>query len=141
MLTIAANFTKEVSNQEIFYGLRICGYCFVVQVSLFVFYMWDYMSLKDAQPFYLMATSLRLIAALLLHQAVFKKFQTILTVLTFLKRTTQSPTHKRGRLTNISLCILQLTIPILSMVAASILFIQESKLSMITKAYIVNEFL
>jgi hypothetical protein len=99
--------------------------------------MKDQLGFDNVEPFYILPTALRVIAALLLHSAVFKKFQKILRMLSFLKRGETSKTDKRGRVVNLFLCLLWLAGPILALLAMCVTMVQEKKLSMITKNYMV----
>lgn len=65
-LTIAANMTKNCSPVQLNISLQYCMIVFMIQVSLSIYYSYDFLTFKQFQPFKMNNTCLRLICALLL---------------------------------------------------------------------------
>ena len=76
-ITIAANYTKDVSPIALNYSIKMCMTTFIVQVLLAYFFVYDYVregTKYHYQPFLVFHTALRIIASLLLHQDSYKEF-------------------------------------------------------------------
>ena len=81
-----------------------------------------------------MATSLRMISAVLLHRVSYDKFQYAIKLLTYLKRVKGK--HDKGKCINVLLCCMHLLSPVIGIFAIVITGSQEKKLSMIVKNFV-----
>jgi len=67
--------------------------------------------IDNFQPFKLVETSLRVVAALLFQKVMFRDVQGFIKLMTYLKRMRQSRQNVRGRFINILLCAMKGVLP------------------------------
>lgn len=70
---IAANLTQDVSPVILNQSIKLCLVTFFVQLFVIMFFSYELWTFDNFQPFFVMQCALRLIAVLLLHQALYGK--------------------------------------------------------------------
>ena len=112
---IAANLTKEVSPVILTHCIKLCILTYFIQVLICLFFCYELLSFENFQPFYVMQSSLRIVATLLLHQSLYKKLQHSVKLLIYLKRLKKNKIYSNGRKINIMLCTMQISCPLLAL--------------------------
>jgi hypothetical protein len=139
-MTIAANLTGQCSPQSIIFCLRQCVFVFVLQCLVSILFSYD-TGFENFQPFKYTSTFIRIMAVILMTLDYSKELYTAIKMLTFLKRqkgfsSRRKKMWQRGGCINISLSLMQLSVPFITVISLIIKITQENNAGQITKAFV-----
>ena len=133
--TICANMTKCCSPIDQGFAMKQAVFVFVIQVLVPYFFLVDQAALPTAVP-EANAGAIRLICCLLLHMIILPEVKQALSLLRYLKFAKTAAGGKRGRMTNIGLCVMQISSPIFAEVVLILAVAKTGQLQMIIKSFV-----
>mmetsp|Transcript_36967 Transcript_36967/g.56628 ORF Transcript_36967/g.56628 Transcript_36967/m.56628 type:complete len:198 (-) Transcript_36967:89-682(-) len=97
--------------------------------------------MNEFQPFDTFKTSLRILVPILLQLTLHKELTKAMRMLTFLKRQKGNSDNMKGRFMNITICFMQMSVPLVIQCSLILAITQEAALSQITKDFVTLGFI